>query len=677
MSTLALVLLLALARSAEDIPEPPRLQKLARVLELEDSRSIGVGEMDRLLADSDRGVRRRACLAAGRIGDPLLVPSLVGRLSDVEPEIRQMAAFALGLIGDKSAAPPLLKALDDPEMVVRLRAAEALGRVGDAAVAARLAQKVVAMAPQGVPNVAVRGDDPGGATDAWAELRFTLVALARLKDETAATSALLYSGQSRFDWWAATWVAMRLEKPSLRPVLETGAASADGLSRAYAARGLAALKDPSVFDLLLKLTRDRESRVVVAALRALGTLGDARAVAVLVPFLSGNDTLHAWEALRALAALPADPAVKGRVVPLLVHEEPWIRAAALRVLARLDREELAFVLSGQDPEPSPLVRASLAEGLGEAGDEPAQRMLFAMLNDPAPGVRSAVLAALGRARGKDAADTLRKALTDPDDGIRSTAIDSLSELKLASVEDAAQVYRSSLPAQGGTDDHLDSRRSAIGAAAVLAGEDAARKLLRDAATGDPSRIVRVAAAKALSAQKVDAPNPGPEPAVRPFADYAEFMVPYDPRPGVTVYGPRVVIHTVRGVIEMQLDIVDAPLATDSFVNLARRGYFDGLTFHRVVPGFVAQGGDPRGDGTGGPGYTLRCEYGEKAYGRGVVGMALSGKDTGGSQFFITLDPAPHLDGNYAVLGWVTSGMEIADALRPGDVMERVEVYTGR
>ena len=96
----------------------------------------------------------------------------------------------------------------------------------------------------------------------------------------------------------------------------------------------------------------------------------------------------------------------------------------------------------------------------------------------------------------------------------------------------------------------------------------------------------------------------------------------------------------------------------------------------MVPGFVIQGGDPRGDGSGGPGYTLRGEIGQRPYGRGTVGMALSGKDTGGSQFFITHAPTPHLDGRYTVFGWVAAGMEVADKIRQGDVIERVEIWTG-
>ena len=144
-----------------------------------------------------------------------------------------------------------------------------------------------------------------------------------------------------------------------------------------------------------------------------------------------------------------------------------------------------------------------------------------------------------------------------------------------------------------------------------------------------------------------------------------------------VFTPRVFLRTKHGRIEIHLNVVEAPLMSAAFLDLARRGFYDGLTFHRVVPGFVIQGGDPRGDGNGGPGFALRDELGQRPYGRGVVGMALSGKDTGGSQLFITLAPAPHLDGRYTVFGWVASGMEVADKIRPGDVIEKVEAWTGR
>ena len=172
------------------------------------------------------------------------------------------------------------------------------------------------------------------------------------------------------------------------------------------------------------------------------------------------------------------------------------------------------------------------------------------------------------------------------------------------------------------------------------------------------------------------PDPGPERVRRPPLDYREAMAPYQPSPGVALYTPRAFLHTLKGTIELHLDVVETPLTTASFLALAQAGFYDGLSFHRVEPGFVVQGGDPRGDGNGGPGYTLRCELSGSAYARGSVGMALSGRDTGGSQFFITLQPQPQLDGAYTLFGTVAAGMEVVDRLRPGDVIERVEVWTG-
>ncbi|HEU4478266.1 MAG TPA: peptidylprolyl isomerase, partial [Pyrinomonadaceae bacterium] len=140
-------------------------------------------------------------------------------------------------------------------------------------------------------------------------------------------------------------------------------------------------------------------------------------------------------------------------------------------------------------------------------------------------------------------------------------------------------------------------------------------------------------------------------------------------------GKRVVavVITSQGRFSIELLPEDAPLNVDNFVQLARRRYFNGIVFHRVVPNFVIQGGDPRGDGNGGPGYQIRCEINEMPYDRGTVGMALSGKDTGGSQWFVTHAPQPHLDGGYTVFGRVVAGMEVVDRIVRGDVIRSIVV----
>jgi cyclophilin family peptidyl-prolyl cis-trans isomerase len=142
------------------------------------------------------------------------------------------------------------------------------------------------------------------------------------------------------------------------------------------------------------------------------------------------------------------------------------------------------------------------------------------------------------------------------------------------------------------------------------------------------------------------------------------------------YNPLAIISTNRGDIELELYFHVAPLTTLNFIGLAEDGYYDGVLFHRVIPNFVVQGGDPQGTGWGGPGYSIRCEYSSEPYRRGAVGMATSGKDTGGSQFFITHSPQPHLDGRYTVFGQVLVGMEVVDQIVKGDTIRQVVIEEG-
>ena len=142
------------------------------------------------------------------------------------------------------------------------------------------------------------------------------------------------------------------------------------------------------------------------------------------------------------------------------------------------------------------------------------------------------------------------------------------------------------------------------------------------------------------------------------------------------FSPQVYIDTAKGTVQVELAVLDAPLTVENFVALARRGYFDGLPIHRVVPAFVVQDGDPRGDGSGGPGYSIRDELSDRPYARGTVGMALSGPDTGGSQWFVTLAPQPHLEGRTRCSARSSQGMDVVDQLEVGDTITRVRVWDG-
>ena len=126
------------------------------------------------------------------------------------------------------------------------------------------------------------------------------------------------------------------------------------------------------------------------------------------------------------------------------------------------------------------------------------------------------------------------------------------------------------------------------------------------------------------------------------------------------------IETENGNLVLELFAADCPVTVNNFVTLARKGFYDGTTFHRVIPGFMAQGGDPTGTGRGGPGYTFPDEFSGHTHVTGALSMANAGPDTNGSQFFITYAPQPHLDGHHSVFGQLVEGADVLEKLTPGD-----------
>jgi len=133
------------------------------------------------------------------------------------------------------------------------------------------------------------------------------------------------------------------------------------------------------------------------------------------------------------------------------------------------------------------------------------------------------------------------------------------------------------------------------------------------------------------------------------------------------------IETERGDLVCELFAADAPMTVNNFVFLAREGFYDGVIFHRVVPNFVIQGGDPTGTGSGGPGYKFEDEFSNRKHETGALSMANAGPNTNGSQFFITFSPQPHLDGKHSVFGQLTSGMDVMLKIREGDAIKTIRI----
>ena len=630
-------------------------------------------DLIRLLSDDEARIRRRAALAIGRVALAEGVTPLLGVLADPDPEVRQMAAFALGLLGDTRARDPLAGALADPSPLVQGSAAEALGLIGDAAAAdalGRFAGRIVQSAALAQPPD--ESDDARRDT-ATAACRLAIHALVRLKAYPQLAAAVLdASGQPRVRWWPAAFALQRLEDPRALPALLTLAKDANPYTRAFAVKGLAALKDRSALPVLLPLMSSGDRNVLIETVRALGRIGDPAAAAPLLRILgdAAADPHVRLEVVGAIGGLPA-PAVGDALLDLLADQSPAVRAAALRSLAAVDRENFVTVLSGLDPDPHWNVRAALATVLGTLPPENGLPRLEAMMNDADQRVIPFAMASLVKLKAPSAAAVLIARLQADDPVVRAAAADGLGLLQPANGAAAlGDAYRF------GQRDAMYNARAAALAAIAKYGAAAATPVLRSA-FADKDWAVRVRAVMLLrqldpaAAADADAQiRPAPTTVASDVYTAARLVTP--------PVSTQIYLDTDRGTIQIELAVLDAPLTVENFLTLARTGYFNGLSVHRVVPDFVIQDGDPRGDGEGGPGYSIRDELNERPYLRGTVGMALDPwPDTGGSQYFIAHSPQPHLDARYTVFGRVIAGMDVVDKIQQWDVIRTVRVWDGQ
>jgi cyclophilin family peptidyl-prolyl cis-trans isomerase len=202
------------------------------------------------------------------------------------------------------------------------------------------------------------------------------------------------------------------------------------------------------------------------------------------------------------------------------------------------------------------------------------------------------------------------------------------------------------------------------------GSDAKAKVAALPAPDDAGLLDAARGVSLLAAWRPENGRPAPHPDewyMRLVHDIVE--------PTIRGQAPQANIITTRGTMTIEFYGADAPITVDNFLALAKRGFYKGLMFHRVVPSFVVQDGDPRGDGHGGPGYDIRDELDRRRYAKGTVGMALDGPNTGGSQYFIALGSEPHLDGHYTAFARVIAGESVLDQIVQWDGIDNVVPLT--
>jgi cyclophilin family peptidyl-prolyl cis-trans isomerase/HEAT repeat protein len=638
VSTLVLVLLAALAPAtrcvAATATAAPARSPMRAIAIAEDQRRWADGELRRYLAHRDPAVRARAVLAVGRLQDSTSAPALLPLLADPAVAVRREAAFALGQIGRREARAGLEHALQDRDSVVVDLALEAIGKLGDHA------STTVVTAFLGSPSARLRED--------------AAVALWRIADTTAAGALVAHLADADPD---VRWrMAYALEKlplparvvPAVIPLLSDPVA----LVRAHAARTLGREKSALATHALVGALQDKDAAVLVQALRALVLVADTTdgaQIHAMSPLVEHGDPYVRVTAVTALAerfawvtcAFRDSQDTGHRLMNGMDDTDPATRGACGRAIVLHFGHEGLNVASRLEHDHSPYTRAGWMDGMRTIADPDwTERRLEAGLDRSQPLIvrmTAADLAGTLGHRKPDGAlrpllDTLRAGVLDRDVLFAASCAGALGDWgDTASVPMLAHAY-----ATRGRDADADAR---IG--------------IRDA--------LRALAPKAY-ADSVEAANPLPKP---PTSYAADFQDPPKEK--------RVVMHFKSGDIEWELLGREAPQTVRNFVKLARRGYFDGLFIHRVVPDFVIQDGDPTGTGSGGPGWTIRCEYNRERYEAGMVGMALSGKDTGGSQYFITLSPQPHLDGRYTIFARVTKGLDLARRVQQGATVLKVDI----
>ncbi len=719
---------------ASSIPVRVDMETAVRILRLEDERrwdaSLAV-----LLKSKSSVVRRRAALAAGRIGDREAVAPLAAMLErDAVEAVRAMAAFALGeceAAVDQAATQTLIAAVaSERAPLVRARAVEALGKIAAALPDTETERKrsigasvLYALEIEGRQRPTAASPRANRANRAGANLdvSVTLAALtAALRARPVGASPVLQnfltSPNAEVRATAANTIA-RLRLKDANEKLRVALNDADPVVRANVARALGAAEDKQSFDSLqVRATSDPDQRVRVSAIRALGALKDARAVAILTGYA---EKLHAdkepaeagamknemLEIVTALGALLTNSENEAALIVVRrfreseAMEAPEIEIALARMSpARYVRDPATMRVVGMSNNdatataPSWRAVSSVAQGLGEfaaLAEAGGGNALFSVRADALIALRRLIddartpvlalpdaLRALAAFKPDDLSGTLRRGLQHQDAFVRATAAELLAQTPPADGTDRTLI--AALPvalrdvSQNGIND------AALAILTTLARrttpENNARTttaLTTALASGD--HLVRRRAATLLDAV-ANTPNAANNnrPAIgivatrNTDADYRRALAR---RNGRTL----AIVESDRGGWTMEFLPEDAPLTVDNFIKLASSGFFNNLVIHRVVPNFVMQDGDPRGDGNGSPPYQIRCEINLVPYTRGAIGMALSGKDTGGSQWFATHAPQPHLDGGYTVFAQVTEGMENIDRIARGDRIKSIRI----
>lgn len=628
---------------------------LAALERAEDLRLASDPALAQAVASPKPALRERAALALGRLQAPEHTATLLGlAVNDPAKEVRVAALFAVGQLGLAEGARPSEEAVKtvfellsstDPEL--KALAVEALGKLAPADAAEWL------MGLLSDPSARIR------AEAAYGLFRLRFVPVWRQQAEQAPPLP---------------------DKPRL--ALIAAFADAEPAVRRAAVYAFSRFGDRFAAEVLLPMLADPDELTRLFAARALGKTGKTGAARALSARGEEPSAAVRAELVMALATLE-----RAELIPPSWFTDPsfQVRAAAALALATGTAEEGLTQLRKLAADVSPTVRAAAVEALAKRlqaayAPELAQRLSAKAWTDRVAATRGAALL------GSSGLELLNRAFQDSDRRVATTAVEGLGSLPGPEVD--------VLLAKALASPDLAVRGSAMGAVARRESMSRAKLLEAtwQASAGENWVELREGIAEALPQvpgglavlQKMVGRDPAPSVRSRAAASLAKKgisvvlspPVAANPSPWLgTAFkrNPRILIDTAKGRIEIECFAQETPLHCASFIALAKKRFYHGSIWHRVVPNFVVQGGDPRGDGWGGAGAHWRDEIHRRRFEAGSVGMPKGGKDTGGGQLFITHLPTPHLDGNYTLFGRVTQGLDVVAKLEIGDAILKVKV----
>lgn len=619
--------------------------KLVQIAVWEDKRQADT-LLFNFLMDPDAEIRARACYALGMIAPQGASAYIAELLADSNDRVRLGAVFTLGLLADSLYATRMIPLLDDPIPEIRHHSVITLGKMGGSQAVSILNQLATDSLPQ-VRAWAAEGLWRAKA-DGRIEILRELVRDSVFYVELAAVQAFRYlkdpdaAGNLRF--------RLRDTIPEIRMA---------------AARGLEEMNDSSaLINLTEALARETDWRVKTSLISAIQMIGDKRAIKALLNILRSEEhPLVTSLALETIAHLKIATLIP-KMNPYLDSDNQIIKGAVIVALAQFDGEDILARIENELPGYGWYLKAKSAEALQYINSPKARQLLERLFRDSDPCVRVQAFESITIIDSANL-EPMMAALDDSDMAVNAAAVDFICSHRLENyLDDVIDLYKSA-------DDNADLRFAVlypmegwIVDSQIISSKAAD---LLEMALDDGERTIRNLAIKAYAQAGIDKKSKlGHFETDINDNTYAEYYKTY-------TGNPIAEINTEKGQIRVELLYDMAPKTVVNFINLCEQGFYDNTIFNRVVPNFVIQAGDPRGDGMGGPGYTIRCEYNRHEYNRGTMGMAHAGKDTGGSQFFICHSPQPHLNAKYTAFGQVIYGMRIVDRILVGDSINSIEI----